>query len=63
MFERLDQIENKYDELTHALADQHYNLDRMHKEAKHDDDRSLAVSALIVCIATAWTGAAGPSPA
>ncbi len=34
-------------ELTHALADQHYDLDALHKEAKHDDDRSLAVSALI----------------
>jgi hypothetical protein len=34
-------------ELTHALADQHYDLDALHKEAKNDDDRSLAVSALI----------------
>lgn len=34
-------------EMTHALADQHYDLDALHAEAKHDDDRSLAVSALI----------------
>jgi len=34
-------------ELTHALADQHYDLDALHKEAKNDDDRALAVSALI----------------
>jgi len=45
-----DKDENKTviaHELTHALADQHYDLDALHKQAKHDDDRSLAVSALI----------------
>jgi hypothetical protein len=45
-----DKDENKTviaHELTHALADQHYDLDALHKDAKHDDDRSLAVSALI----------------
>jgi hypothetical protein len=34
-------------ELTHALADQHYDLDAMQKVSKHDDDRSLALDALI----------------
>jgi hypothetical protein len=34
-------------ELTHALADQNYDLDAMHKAAKGDDDRDLALSALI----------------
>jgi hypothetical protein len=45
-----DKDENKTviaHELTHALADQHYDLDKLHRDAKHDDDRSLAVSALI----------------
>jgi hypothetical protein len=45
-----DKDENKTviaHELTHALSDQHYDLERLHKDAKHDDDRSLAVSALI----------------
>jgi hypothetical protein len=45
-----DKDENKTviaHELTHALADQHYDLDALHKDAKHDDDRALAVSALI----------------
>jgi hypothetical protein len=56
-FERLlgkkpgfDKDENKTviaHELTHALSDQHYDLDALHKSSKHDDDRSLAVSALI----------------
>jgi hypothetical protein len=34
-------------ELTHALADQHYDLDAMQKAVKSDDDRSLALDALI----------------
>jgi hypothetical protein len=34
-------------ELTHALADQHYDLDAMQKATKNDDDRSLALDALI----------------
>ena len=45
-----DKEENKTviaHELTHALADQHYDLDGLHKDSKHDDDRALAVSALI----------------
>ncbi len=52
-------------ELTHALADQHYDLDALHKSVKKDDDRSLAISALIEGEATLamfgagmddWTG-------
>ncbi|WP_165222642.1 hypothetical protein [Aquisphaera insulae] len=45
-----DKDENKTviaHELTHALADQHYDLEHLHKVARHDDDRALAVSALI----------------
>jgi hypothetical protein len=45
-----DQDENKTviaHELTHALADQHYDLDALEKAVKKDDDRSLALSALI----------------
>jgi hypothetical protein len=45
-----DKDENKTviaHELTHALADQHYDLDAMEKAVKSDDDRSLALSALI----------------
>jgi hypothetical protein len=34
-------------ELTHALADQHYDLDALQKGVKNDDDRSLALDALI----------------
>jgi hypothetical protein len=34
-------------ELTHALADQNYHLDSLQKAAKDDDDRDLALSALI----------------
>lgn len=34
-------------ELTHALADQHFDLDAMHKAVKDDDDMDLALSALI----------------
>ena len=34
-------------ELTHALADQHYDLDAMQEAVKKDDDRSLATRALI----------------
>jgi hypothetical protein len=45
-----DKDENKTviaHELTHALADQHYDLDALHKAVKKDDDRSMALSALI----------------
>jgi len=45
-----DKDENKTviaHELTHALADQHYDLEAMQKAVKKDDDRSLAISALI----------------
>ena len=45
-----DKDENKTviaHELTHALADQHYDLDAMQEVVKKDDDRSLAISALI----------------
>jgi hypothetical protein len=57
LFERLfgkkaefDKDENKTviaHELTHALADQHYDLEALDKSVKKDDDRSLALSALI----------------
>jgi hypothetical protein len=45
-----DKDENKTviaHELTHALADQHYDLDAMQEAIKNDDDRSLALDALI----------------
>ena len=45
-----DKDENKTviaHELTHALADQHYDLDAMQEKVKKDDDRSLALSALV----------------
>jgi len=45
-----DKDENKTviaHELTHALADQHYDLDAMQAAVKKDDDRSLALDALI----------------
>lgn len=76
-FERLlgksdgfDKDENKTviaHELTHALADQNYDLDSMQKSIKHDDDRDLALSSLIEGEATLmmigaqmqdWTGTA-----
>jgi len=34
-------------ELTHALADQNFNIDAMQKAVKENDDRDLALSALI----------------
>ncbi|MDB5349726.1 MAG: hypothetical protein JWN86_973 [Planctomycetota bacterium] len=34
-------------ELTHALADQNFDLDKMQHAIKNDDDRSLALSSLI----------------
>ena len=34
-------------ELTHALADQNYNLDKMQKLVEADDDQSMALSSLI----------------
>ena len=48
--EGFDKDENKTviaHEMTHALADQHFDLEGLHADAKHDDDRSIAVSALI----------------
>jgi hypothetical protein len=45
-----DKDENKTviaHELTHALADQNFDIDAMQKRVKQDDDRELAVSALI----------------
>ena len=45
-----DKDENKTviaHELTHALADQNYDLDKMQKAVEADDDRSLALSSLI----------------
>ncbi len=63
-----DKDENKVTiahELTHALADQHYELDVLQDHAKGDDDRQLALSALVEGEATLammgaqmkdWTG-------
>ncbi len=48
--EGFDKDENKTviaHELTHALADQNYDIDALQKAAKKDDDRELALSALI----------------
>jgi hypothetical protein len=45
-----DKDENKTviaHELTHALADQNYDLDKMQKVVEADDDRSMALSSLI----------------
>jgi hypothetical protein len=45
-----DKDENKTviaHELTHALADQNFNLDAMQKSVKRNDDQDLALSALI----------------
>lgn len=67
-FERLlgktggfDKDENKTiiaHEMTHALADQHHDLKAMQEEIQEDDDRQLALSALIEGEATlAMTGA------
>ncbi len=45
-----DKDENKTviaHELTHALADQHYDLDKMQAAAHADDDRAMALSSLI----------------
>jgi hypothetical protein len=65
-----DKDENKTviaHELTHALADQNYDLDAMQKSVKGDDDRTLALAALIEGEATLtmigaqmddWNGAA-----
>ena len=64
-----DKDENKTviaHELTHALADQNYDIDGLQKAVKKDDDRNLALSALIEGEATLtmigaqmkdWTGA------
>lgn len=48
--EEFDKEENKTvlaHELTHALADQHYDLLALQRKIKADDDRELALSALI----------------
>lgn len=45
-----DKDENKTviaHELTHALADQNFDIDSLSTSIKHDDDRSLAISALV----------------
>ncbi len=45
-----DKDENKTviaHELTHALADQNFDIDKMQKSVKNDDDRDLALSALV----------------
>lgn len=48
--EGFDKDENKTviaHELTHALADQNFDIDKMQKAVKSDDDRDLALSALV----------------
>lgn len=40
-------------ELTHALQDQHFSLEKLPLEIKHDDDRAVAASALVEGEATA----------
>jgi hypothetical protein len=45
-----DKDENKTviaHELTHALADQNFDIDALQKAIKHDDDQDLALSALV----------------
>jgi hypothetical protein len=57
-----DKDENKTviaHELTHALADQNYDLEAMQKAVKKDDDRSLALDALIEGEATLTMFGAG----
>ncbi len=57
-----DKDENKTviaHEMTHALSDQHYDLDDLHEATKKNDDQSLAVSALIEGEATLAMMAAG----
>jgi hypothetical protein len=57
-----DKDENKTviaHEMTHALSDQHYDLDDLHAISKKNDDHSLAVSALIEGEATLAMMAAG----
>lgn len=68
-FERLlgktggfDKDENKTviaHEMTHALSDQHYDLDDLHELSKRNDDQAMAVSALIEGEATLAMMAAG----
>ncbi len=70
-----DKDENKTviaHELTHALADQNFNLDKMQSSIKRDDDRDPALSALIEGEATLtmfgaqmedWTGTEGAEDA
>ncbi|MDG3002987.1 hypothetical protein [Paludisphaera mucosa] len=57
-----DKDENKTviaHEMTHALSDQHYDLDGLHAASKKNDDQSMAVSALIEGEATLAMMAAG----
>lgn len=57
-----DKDENKTviaHEMTHALSDQHYDLDDLHASSKKNDDQSLAASALIEGEATLAMMAAG----
>jgi hypothetical protein len=67
--EEFDKDENKTviaHEMTHALADQNYDLTQLDKSVKHDDDQAMALTALIEGEATLamigasmddWTGA------
>lgn len=57
-----DKDENKTviaHEMTHALSDQHFDLDDLHSASKKNDDHSMAVSALIEGEATLAMMAAG----
>ncbi|WP_165072281.1 M4 family metallopeptidase [Paludisphaera rhizosphaerae] len=57
-----DKDENKTviaHEMTHALSDQHFDLDALHEASKKNDDHSMAVSALIEGEATLAMMAAG----
>lgn len=70
---RFEKDENKQvlaHELTHALADQNFDLDKMQEAAKDDSDRSLALMALIEgeamltmagAAAEDWTGESTPA--
>lgn len=56
-FERLLGVSSEFDpaeakatlshEMAHALADQHFDLERLQEDARHDSDRLLALTALI----------------
>jgi hypothetical protein len=53
-------------EMAHALADQHFDLDALERSARTDDDRALALAALVEGEATLamsrWAAAAATGP-